>query len=287
MDFFPPLVDDPYLFGQIAAVNALSDVYAMGGRPVLALNILSFPSCDLPTSTVKEILRGGANKAREAGAVIAGGHTIQGQDLLYGMSVMGLVHPEKILTNNKACADDQIILCKPIGTGVSLLGLKGGVLSSQSKGTLLTQLTQLNDQVLSIALRHTVRAATDITGFGLIGHLHEMAYASKLKAKLWVKAVPLLPDALRLAEQGIIPAAAYANRKSYEKFVQNNFDGPIVDLLFDPQTAGGLMLSIGKDEAQNLVAELQAANISASTIGEFVACEGDASTTVGIVELVN
>jgi len=282
VDFFPPIVDDPYLFGQIAAVNALSDIYAMGGKPVMALNILSFPSCDLPTSTIKEILKGGADKTQEAGAVIAGGHTIQSQDLLYGMSVMGLVHPEKILTNNKARADDQIILCKPIGTGVCLLGLKGGVISSQSKEVLLTNLTQLNDQVLSIALRYTVHAATDITGFGLLGHLHEMALASKLKATLTVNTVPLLPEALTLAEQGIIPAAAYANRNSYEKFVKPIEEGPITDLLFDPQTAGGLMLSVKKDDAQKLITDLHAGKFNASIIGEFVS----AQSNEGIVELV-
>lgn len=281
VDFFPPLVDDPYLFGQIAAVNALSDIYAMGGKPVMALNILSFPSCDLPLSAAKEILKGGANKIAQAGATLAGGHSIQGKEVLYGLSVMGLVHPQKILTNNKAQAHDQVILCKPIGTGVSLLALKGGVLSNQLTKHLVENLTLLNDKALSIALKYNVHAATDVTGFGLVGHLHEMALASGLTARLFQDAIPILPEALSLVEQGFVPAAAYANRKSYEKYVERLTDAPFMDLLFDPQTAGGLMLSVSKQDAVGLLNDLKAANLVCAVIAEFVSGEK------GIVELVN
>lgn len=281
VDFFPPLVDDPFLFGKIAAVNALSDIYAMGGKPVMALNILSFPSCDLPLAAAKEILKGGAEIISQSGAVLAGGHSIQGKEALYGLSVTGLVHPEKILTNSKACLHDQIILCKPIGTGVGLLALKGGVLSNQTRNVLVENLIQLNDQVLNIAHKYKVNAATDITGFGLIGHLHEMASASKLKARLFPKAVPVLPEVAHFVEQGFVPGAAYANRTSYEKFVHGMYNDPFIDLLFDPQTAGGLMFSMEKDQAATLVSDLKAANLVAQVIGEFV------SGKAGLVELVN
>ncbi len=281
VDFFPPLVDDPYLFGQISAVNALSDIYAMGGKPVMALNIFSFPSCDLPLSAAKEILKGGAHTIAKAGAVLAGGHSIQGKEVLYGLSVMGLVHPDKILTNNKCQADDQIILCKPIGTGVGLLALKGGVLSKESENTLVENLTLLNDQVLNIALKYNIHAATDVTGFGLVGHLHEMASASGLKAKLFTKAIPYLPEVESLVEQGFVPAATYANRKSYEHHVDNLTDDPFMDLLFDPQTAGGLMLSVDIHQSAQLVADLKAANLVGAVIGQFVPGKS------GVVELVN
>lgn len=281
VDFFPPVVDDPYLFGQIAAVNALSDIYAMGGKPIMALNIFSFPSCDLPLSAAKEILRGGAKTISDAGAVLAGGHSIQGKEVLYGLSVTGLVHPDKILTNNKALSGDQIILCKPIGTGVALLAHKGGLLSEQVQSVLFQNLTNLNNQVLNLALKYNIHAATDVTGFGLVGHLHEMALASGLKTQLICKAVPLLPQVKDFAEQGFIPAAAYANRQSYEKYVQGLTDDALVDLLFDPQTAGGLMFSLDKAEANKLISDLGNAKIEAVVIGEFV--QGDS----GVVELVN
>lgn len=280
IDFFPPLVDDPFLFGQISAVNALSDVYAMGGRPVMALNIFSFPSCDLPLSAAKEILKGGAQMISKSGAVLAGGHSIQGKEVLYGLSVMGLVHPDKILTNNNAKAHDQIILCKPIGSGVGLLALKGGVLSKQAEKTLVANLTLLNDQVLNLALKYKIHAATDVTGFGLIGHLHEMASASGLKAKLFTKAIPYLPEVESLVEQGFVPAAAYANRKSYENYVEQITDDPFMDLLFDPQTAGGLMFSVDGQQAAQLIADLKANNLVGFVIGEFIPGKS------GAVELV-
>lgn len=286
VDFFPPLVDDPYLFGQIAAANALSDIYAMGGKPIMALNIFSFPSCDLPMNAAKEILKGGAERIAQAGAALAGGHSIQGKEVLYGLSVTGVVHPEKILANNKAHVFDQIILCKPIGTGIGLLAHKGGLLSDQVQKILFENLTKLNDQVLDIALKYNIHAATDVTGFGLIGHLHEMALASGVKTKLITNLVPLLPEVKDLAAQGFIPAAAYANAKSYEKYVQRNesIEDSLVDLLYDPQTSGGLMFSVDKAEAKTLIADLKKANIEAAVIGEFVTGK---KNDIGFVELIN
>ncbi len=287
VDFFPPVVDDPYLFGVIAATNALSDIYAMGGRPILALNVLCFPTCDFPLEVVARILKGGADQVARAGAVIAGGHSIQSPEPVYGLAVTGLVDPAKVLTNSGAKAGDKIVLCKPIGTGVALLGMKGQVLSKDAEDALINGLTTLNNHSLDAAL-HTeqseldIQAATDITGFGLIGHIHEMSKGSGLAARLKAREVPLLPQVLDLAEQGFVPAGAYANRKSFEQFVCyiKEVDLALTDLFFDPQTAGGLLFAVEAKAAESLVSRLSSKGINAAIIGEFF--EG----TIGQVELV-
>ncbi len=272
-DFFPPVVDDPYTYGRIAAVNALSDVYAMGGRPVLALNILCFPTCDYPPEVLKKILRGGADAVVEAGACMAGGHSIQAPEPVYGLSVMGIVHPDHILTNGGAHAGDAIILCKPIGTGVGLLGLKGEQLKEQDARALLLNLSTLNDKALARALEFSIHAATDVTGFGLAGHLHEMAAASGLSAKLYAGRVPLLPAVLELAAQGFVPAGAYANRNAYREHIRYKYDPDeeLMDLFFDPQTAGGLLLALERKSARELVAKLTDDGLNAAIVGEFQA----------------
>ncbi len=271
VDFFPPLVDDPYLFGQIAANNALSDIYAMGGTPLFALNIVCFPTCDFPTAVLGQILRGGADQIAAAGAIVAGGHTIQSAQLIYGLSVTGTVHPAKMLTNGGAQAQDAIVLCKPIGTGVALLGLAGKSLSSQGEDVLFRSLTTLNDKSLEIAKGYTIHAATDVTGFGLIGHLHEMASASRLVAHLNADRVRFLPETIKLAAQGFVTAGSYANRQSYEQIVTyiNDVDLAVMDLLFDPQTAGGLLLAVEAGEAADLCHSLSSAGIEASCLGNF------------------
>jgi selenide,water dikinase len=272
VDFFPPVVDDPYLFGRIAAVNALSDVYAMGGQPIMALNILSFPTCDYELSVAQEILRGGSEAIAESGAVLAGGHSIQGAEPLYGLSVTGTVNPQRILTNSGAQKNDVIVLCKRIGTGVGLLGLKGEVLSETAEKALLENLTTLNKSCAEIALNYSINAATDVTGFGLIGHLHEMAAGSGLSARVQSSRVPLLPEVYELAEQGFVPAAAYGNRKSFERFASYIKDATeaIVDLMFDPQTSGGLMFAVPTSDCDNLVKGLHENGVGAWIIGEFV-----------------
>lgn len=280
-DFFPPVVDDPYIFGRIAAVNALSDVYAMGGAPILALNILCFPTCDYSLDVAGEILRGGADAVAEAGAVIAGGHSIQTSNTIYGLSVTGLVHPQRMLTNGGARSGDAVVLTKPIGTGAGLLGLTGGQLSEQNRKELLDNLTTLNNKALEAALRYQIHAATDVTGYGLIGHLHEMALASKLTCTLWPDRVPLLPGTRALAEQGFVPAAAYSNRKMYQTVISNivDIDESLADLLFDPQTAGGLLLSLDVNQAKDLLQDLQQLGIRCAAIGRFK------SDTPGTVEI--
>jgi len=273
IDFFPPVVDDPFLYGKIAAVNALSDVYAMGGRPVLALNILGFPVCDYPLSVAQQIVQGGAAALQEAGALLAGGHSIQTTEPLYGLSVMGTIHPDKILRNDGAKANDEIVLAKALGTGIGLLAYKGAVLTRASADQLFASLTQLNAKALEVALDFSIHAATDVTGFGLIGHLHEMARgAGSIAAHVSASDLPLLSEALSCAEQGLVPAAAYANRKSYESIcdIDESLDVALADILFDPQTSGGLLLAVEKGQGKKLADKLKSAGYSAAHIGNFV-----------------
>jgi len=272
VDFFPPLVDDPYLYGQIAATNAISDVYAMGGTPILALNILCFPTCDFPNEVVREILRGGAEQAAKAGVVIAGGHSIQSPEPIYGLSVTGTVAPAQMLTNSGAKSGDKLLLCKPIGTGVALLGMKGDVLSSPALQALIDSMTTLSTTALRCVRPYKITAATDITGFGLLGHLHEMAKGSKLTVRLNADAVPLLPEVLALAEQGFVPAGAYGNRKSFEQFTTyiNDVDLSLCDLLYDPQTSGGLLFALNDGDVENALSDLKNNGVEAACIGQFV-----------------
>jgi selenide,water dikinase len=271
VDFFPPMVDDPFLFGKIAANNALSDLYAMGARPIFALNLLSFPVCDFPLSMAQEIMKGGASQVEAAGAFIAGGHSIQGSEVIYGLAATGLIAPSKALTNDGAQAKDQLILTKPIGTGIGLLGLKGGVLSGGAEAALLRNLTQLNREALEVLERFEIHALTDVTGFGLLGHVHELAKAAGLEVLLKASAVPALPDVVDLASQGFVPGGAYANRRSFESFitVNNSVALALADLLFDPQTAGGLLAAVEPKVCQNLLSALKKTGMVASCIGEF------------------
>ncbi len=271
VDFFPPVVDDPFLFGRIAAVNALSDVYAMGGNPVIALNILCFPTCDYPLEVVEEILKGGYAACAEAAVTIAGGHSIQGPEPVFGLAVTGVINPGSILTNGGAKPGDLIVLTKPLGTGVMLLGLKGESLSDAESKQLLDSLTLLNKGALEIAKKYKPNAATDITGFGLIGHTTEMALASGLSAYLYIDELQFFPAAVSLASQGFVPAGAYGNRNTFGASVINleHIDVAIQDLLFDPQTSGGLMFSLKEEPAMRLLAELKENGLTASVIGGF------------------
>jgi selenide,water dikinase len=271
IDFFPPLIDEPYLFGRIAATNALSDIYAMGARPIFALNVFCFPTCDFPQEVAREILRGGASQVETAGATIAGGHSIQSSEVIYGLAVTGLVAPSAVLTNGGAKPGDHLILTKPIGTGVALLGHKAGILSGSASKVLIDNLTTLNRDALAVARSFSVHAATDVTGFGLIGHLHEMAHASHLSFSLKANSVALLPETLKLAGEGFLPAGAYGNRQSFEgcTVIGDSVDLPMADLLFDPQTAGGLLLAVSANDSARLTQALLAQGIQASCIGEF------------------
>ncbi|MCC7528382.1 MAG: selenide, water dikinase SelD [Candidatus Melainabacteria bacterium] len=271
VDFFPPVVDDPFLFGRIAAVNALSDVYAMGGNPVIALNILCFPTCDYPLEVVEEILKGGHAACAEAAVTIAGGHSIQGPEPVYGLAVTGFINPRSILTNGGAQEGDVLLTTKPLGTGVMLLGLKGDSLLEAESKQLLASLTLLNKGALEIAKKYQPSAATDITGFGLIGHTTEMALASGLSAYLYMDKMPFFAGAVRLAGQGFVPAGAYGNRNTFGPSVINlkHIDIAVQDLLFDPQTSGGLMFALKEEPAMRLLKELIDSGLTASIVGGF------------------
>jgi selenide,water dikinase len=273
VDFFPPMIDDPYLFGRIAATNALSDIYAMGARPIFALNILCFPTCDFPLEVAGEILKGSASQVAEAGATLAGGHSIESAEVIYGLAVTGLVAPGSVLTNSGAQAGDRLVLTKPIGTGVALLGYKGGLLSNSASAILFANLTSLNRDSLSAARGFPIHAATDVTGFGLIGHLHEMAKGAGLSFSLNAGQVPLLPEVVKLASEGFLPAGAYGNRRSFEAFTTlvNEVELAVLDLLFDPQTSGGLLLALAPEHCDSLLRNLSNQGIKANCLGHFTA----------------
>ena len=271
LDFFTPMVDDPYLYGQIAAANSLSDVYAMGGKPLLALNIVCFPDC-LPTSVLGEMLRGGADKAIEAGCIIAGGHTVRDDEPKYGLAVTGLAHPDDIIANAGAQAGDLLLLTKPLGTGIINTGIKAGLVSSEALQTAVLSMSSLNKAASEAMLRHGANACTDITGFGLLGHAAEMAEASGVSLQIKGQAVPLLPETMEMARMGLIPAGAYDNRKYLEgKILFHGELKPEEELaLYDPQTSGGLLISIPESGAGVLVDELKGKGVQCEVIGKVL-----------------
>ncbi len=272
VDFFTPVVDDPYTFGQIAAANALSDVYAMGGRPLTALNIVAFPACALDEDTLPAILRGGYDKVAEAGAVIAGGHTIDDKEPKYGLSVTGVVHPGKIWTNAGARPGDALVLTKPLGTGVLTTAAKADLYPA-GVAAAIEAMASLNAKAAEAAGAFPIHACTDVTGFGLLGHLFEMAGAAGVRAEVSSAALPLLPDAAAAAAMGLIPGGAYRNRDylTAVSFVAGVTE-PLRDLCFDPQTSGGLLFALPETEAGALVAALRRAGVRhAAVIGHILA----------------
>jgi selenide,water dikinase len=270
VDFFPPMVDDPRDFGRVAASNALSDVYAMGGSPRLAMNLLCFPSC-LPLDAVREILAGGAEKVREAGAVIAGGHSIEDREPKYGLCVTGFAHPSTILTNGGAGEGDLLVLTKPLGSGVLTTAAKAGLLDEHAYRAVVDLMATLNKAACEAMLPLRPTACTDVTGFGLLGHVEEMARGAGLTARLTASAVPVAAGALELAQEGIIPAGAYRNRDYLlgKARVDKGVPLALADLLYDPQTAGGLVIAIPEARSGALLRRLAEAGVSAAVIGEM------------------
>lgn len=267
LDFFTPIVDDPYIFGQIAATNSLSDIYAMGGKPLLALNITCFPSC-MDIEILGEILRGGAEKVIEAGAIIAGGHTVDDKEPKYGLSVMGIVHPDKILPNANSKPGDVLILTKPIGTGVINTALKGEIAEKKHIDMAVKYMTQLNKYAYDVAKDYNINACTDITGFGLVGHAFEMAEGSGVSIYLDSSSIEFIEGAEEFAKMGLIPAGAYRNRKHVEGKVEElTSKEHIIDLLYDPQTSGGLIYSLPESDALKLLRELKNNGIDAYIAG--------------------
>ena len=259
VDFFTPIVDDPYLYGQIAAANALSDIYAMGGQPCLAMNLLCVPGC-LPGETVRKILEGGHDKAREAGCAVAGGHTIQDHEPKYGLGVMGFVHPERVLRNIGAEPGDVLVFTKRLGTGVLTTGAKVGWTTEEEAAAMVDSMTTLNARSAQ-DLRETeqVHACTDVTGFGLLGHGLEMAMGSGVTLRIRTEALPLLPGAKRLAEIGIIPEGAYRNMDHVRPHLEisDSVEQSLADLCTDPQTSGGLLAALPEARAAELLERLR------------------------------
>lgn len=267
-DFFPPIVDDPFLYGQIAATNALSDVYAMGGEPKLALNIMCLAD-SMDDKTVREILRGGYDKAYEAGAIITGGHTIHGAEPIYGLAVTGFVHPKRVLTNSGAKPGDVLILTKPLGVGILTTAAKADLVKPETMHAIYKQMATLNKTARDVMLRFTVHSCTDVTGFSLMGHSFEMAQGSGMSLHIDALSVPFHMEALEFADMGFIPAGAYRNRTYVEKGILKKCEIPraLEDIFYDPQTSGGLLIAIAEKDAKDCLAALQAEIPNAAQIG--------------------
>ena len=269
-DFFPPVCSDPYEFGQIAAANSISDVYAMGGDPVLALNIMMFPASKLPMEVYAEIMKGGFDKASEAGVRIIGGHTIDDITPKYGLAVVGYIHPEKIITNSGAKSGDYLIMTKPIGTGIIMAGQRLELTSEDDISEAIGLMKQLNKSGAEVMKKYSIKGATDITGFGLAGHALKMAKASSVTITFNMKKVPLIGNTYSLIEDGCIPGASFRNLDFVEEYL---YSAPDIDynlkmIAFDAQTSGGLLMSVHSKMAEAVLKDLHAAGLtSASIIG--------------------
>ncbi len=274
IDFFPPMVDDPYSFGQIAAANALSDVYAMGGTPKTAMNIVAFPAKTMDISVLRLVIEGGLDKMREAGVVLVGGHTVEDSELKYGLSVTGYIHPDRILTKRNLQCGDCLVLTKPIGTGIVATAIKAGLAGRGVTDRVTRAMATLNRAAALVMRDFPVHACTDITGFGFLGHLAEMVVDSGHGVRIRGADVPIYPEALEWAAMGLIPAGAYNNRSFRGPFVDfaPEVARSVQDLLFDPQTSGGLLIAVSADAAERLVDALRANGVEAAVIvGEVVA----------------
>ena len=261
VDFFTPIVDDPYMFGQIAAANSLSDVWAMGGEPAVALNIVGFPNC-LDPAILGDILAGGADKVKEAGAVLVGGHSVQDDEPKYGLCVSGFVHPEKIFKNYGARPGDVLILTKQIGSGVINTAVKAQMASEGARREAETVMASLNKKAKQVVEKYDVSACTDITGFGLLGHCVEMASASQVTFEIKVKDVAYMEDAIASAKMGLVPAGAYKNRGySIDKIDAGTTEEHYLDLLYDPQTSGGLLIAVSPEESAQMLEDFAKAGM--------------------------
>lgn len=288
MDFFTPIVDDPFSFGQITAANALSDVYAMGGKPLLAMNILTCPITSMDAEIFREVIRGGLSKVEEAGALLVGGHSVEDSELKYGLSVTGVVHPDRVLLNSGARPGDRLLLTKPLGTGILSTAIKGKLAGLEVEQTITEVMATLN-RAAAKAINsardngHQIHACTDITGFGLLGHLHEMTAASKVSARIYSDRIPLIPGCLDFVAMGIIPKGAYTNRNFYAKWLKkiDSKEDAMELVLADPQTSGGLLIAAPPQAAEAVLNHMRESDypLAYADIGEILA--GDE----GLVEL--
>ncbi|MCR5290143.1 MAG: selenide, water dikinase SelD [Treponema sp.] len=286
VDFFPPVVDSPYVYGQIAATNAISDVYAMGGEPLTALNITAFPSC-LGPAVLGEILRGGADKVHEAGASIVGGHSINSEEPIYGLAVTGIIHPQKIRKNQGARPGDILILTKPIGTGLVNTAVKAQMAEPESAQQAIASMSTLNRAAKRVFDNYEIHACTDITGFSLAGHCREMATASSVSIEIDAAKLPLLPEVATYAAQGLVPQGTYRNREFVGNDITFASDNSILsDIIFDPQTSGGLLVSVDEKDVQNILRDLGTYNKTGigtpfAVIGRVTAYDGISIHIIG------
>jgi selenide, water dikinase len=273
LDFFTPIVDGAYTFGQIATVNALSDIYAKGGRPLTALNIVCFPVKTMDISILREILTGALHKMREAGVVLVGGHSVEDNELKYGLSVTGVIHPDRVIMNQGAKVGDKLILTKPLGTGIISTALKNGKASDKAVAKSVSSMATLNKKASEMMLTIDVHACTDVTGFGLLGHACEMIEGTDVGMLIHSDAILYFPEAKEYAEMGMVPGGTGRNRDFRIKMVDidKNVSKVMVDILFDPQTSGGLLMAVPASDAEPLVRRMRQEGIKdAAIIGEVV-----------------
>lgn len=282
LDFFTPIVNDPYDFGRIAAANSLSDVYAMGGTPLTAMNIVCFPIKDMDKAILRSIIEGGLDVIHKAKAIMVGGHSVEDPELKYGLSVTGIVHPQKFLTNAGAMPGDLLVLTKPLGTGILATALKAKKLDEKIVNQITELMATLNKDAAEVMMEIGVHACTDITGFGLLGHSLEMAKASKVGIRIYIERVPVIPEAKIFASMGIVPAGSFANQKfcSHHLDIISSIDPILLDIMSDAQTSGGLLISVPEKKASLLVQKLIERNTpSAHIVGEVL------EKPIGIIQI--
>ena len=268
VDFFTPIVDDPFCFGQIAVANALSDVYAMGGIPKTAMNLVAFPIKEMGISILRQILEGGLDTMKQAGVVLVGGHSIEDRELKYGLSVTGFVHPDRVIQNTGLKPGDRLILTKPLGTGIINTAIKGGIASAAVTETVTRIMITLNRQAAEVMCHYPVSACTDVTGFGLIGHLAEMIVGTSCSVQLRSSQIPVIPETFEYAGMGLIPGGAFKNKEFRASIVtfSSMIDPLLQEILFDPQTSGGLLIGIQDKFSQDLLQELKSSGAGDSAI---------------------
>jgi len=282
LDFFTPIVNDPFDFGRIAAANSLSDIYAMGGKPLTAMNIVCFPVKQMEKAVLRAILEGGLEVIHQAGAVMAGGHSVEDPEIKYGLSVTGVVHPEKFLSNDNAQTGDVLVLTKPLGTGILSTALKGGALNEKIAAEITELMATLNRGAAEAMMEVGAHSATDVTGFGLIGHALEMAKASRVGMRLYAKDVPLIHEAFTFASMGMVPEGSHRNRKfcSSHVDISSGVEPILIDLLSDAQTSGGLLIAVPGEKADIMIQKLLEKNTPAAKIvGEVI------SAPAGVIQI--
>ncbi len=277
LDFFTPIVDDPFDFGRIAAANALSDVWAMGGDPLCAMNIVAFPAEEMEIEVLQEVLRGGLATLSRAGTALVGGHSVSDAELKYGLSVSGTVHPERVLANRGARPGDRLALTKPLGTGIVNTAIKAELASPRAIESVVRTMSALNREASEVARRHRVHACTDVTGFGLVGHVCEMIQGSGVGVRVRAESLPRLPEVREHAEMGLLPAGLHRNREHWRRVfgAAKGVEQHEIDMVWDPQTSGGLLLAAAPGEIAAIVEELRAAAVEAVEIGEVVSDPGE------------